>query len=86
MLRSGSYNLGSFPAQTQRLITIPLDMPSDDYAIVVSNATVVGYWTKMQFSLSGRPRRDGFDVLCYNDASSNTVSNAYFRWLALWVR
>ena len=86
VLRSGSYNLGSFPAQTQRLITIPLDMPSDDYAIVVSNATVVSYWTKMQFSLSGRPRRDGFDVLCYNDASSNTVSNAYFRWLALWVR
>ena len=86
MLRSGVYHLGSVAAQEQRLIHINLDMPSADYAVAVSNATVVSYWTKMRFSIFGDLRKDGFDVLCYNDDPTITVSKAYFRWVALLVR
>ncbi|WP_417570753.1 hypothetical protein [Parolsenella catena] len=86
VLRYGSYYLGSVAAQEQRLIHIKLDMPSAGYAIAVSNASVVSFWTKMRFSLCGDTRKDGFDVLCYNDDPTMPVSKAYFRWVALWVR
>lgn len=86
MLRCGVYHLGSVAAQEQRLIHFKLDMPSADYAVAVSNATVVSFWTKMRFSIWGDLRKDGFDVLCYNDDQTMPVSNAYFRWVALWVR
>lgn len=86
VLRSGSYYMGSVAAHEQRLIHIKLDMPSAGYAVAVSNASGVSFWTKMRFSLYDAPRKDGFDVLCYNDDPTMPVSNAYFRWVALWVR
>lgn len=86
MLRYGVYYLGSVAAQEQRLIHIKLDMPSADYAIAVSNASIVSFWTKMRFSLWGDTRKDGFDVLCYNDDPTMPVSKAYFRWVALWTK
>mgnify|MGYP004464655551 FL=1 len=57
-------------------------MPSADYGVAVTNATIVGNWTWMRVTLWGNPTESGFVVRVYNDASS-PISNAYFRWVAI---
>ena len=84
-MRSGLVNLGSMRAQLGIDYRVALDMPSTDYAVAVTNATAVSYWTKISVAVVGDLARDGFTVRVYNDDSSATVSNVYFRWMALYM-
>lgn len=85
-MRQGSYHLGSLVHQHPVEVTIPVSMPDANYAVAVSNATAVNYWTWVRLSVVGVPRADGFTVRAYNDNGSVDVSDVWFRWVALWMR
>ena len=57
-------------------------MPSSDYGIAVTNATVVANWTWVRLTIVGDPGPNSFIVRVYNDTDS-PVSNVYFRWVAI---
>lgn len=85
VMRSGLVNLGSMRAQLGIDYRVALDMPSADYAVAVVNATAASYWTKVCVTVVGDLAKDGFTVRVYNDDTSTTVSNVYFRWMALYM-
>ena len=76
------YNVGYLAAQEEKQIAIPVSMPSGDYGVSVTNATVVANWTWVRVCVVGDPSASRFVVRVYNDASS-PVSNVYFRWVAI---
>lgn len=74
--------IGYLKAGEQKDTRIAVDMPTADYGVAVSNATIVSNWTWMRITVVGDPSKSGFTVRVYNDASS-PISNAYFRWVAI---
>ena len=76
------YNVGYLAAQEQKQVVIPVSMPSGDYGVAVTNATVVANWTWVRLSIVGDPTASGFVVRVYNDTDS-AISNVYFRWVAM---
>lgn len=57
-------------------------MPSSEYGVAVTNATVVANWTWVRLTIVGDPNQDQFIVHVYND-TSGPISNVYFRWVAI---
>lgn len=78
----GVYNVGYLKAQEQKEITVHVSMPSSDYGVAVTNATVVANWTWVRLSIVGDPNKNYFIVRVYNDTTT-PVSNVYFRWVAI---
>ena len=78
----GVQQIGYLKAGEQKDTRIAVDMPTADYGVAVSNATIVSNWTWMRITIVGDPSKSGFTVRVYNDASS-PISNAYFRWVAI---
>lgn len=78
----GVQQIGYLKAGEQKDTRIAVDMPTADYGVAVSNATIVSNWTWMRITVVGDPSKNGFTVRVYNDASS-PISNAYFRWVAI---
>lgn len=74
--------IGYLKAGEQKDTRIAVDMPTADYGVAVSNATIVANWTWMRITIVGDPSKSGFTVRVYNDSSS-PISNAYFRWVAI---
>ena len=85
VLRSGCYHVGNVGPNSGANVTVPLSMPSTDYAISITNATSGNGWTKACFSAPNNLRKDGFDVAVWNDAQYTTL-NVWFWWSALLVR
>ena len=78
----GVYNVGRLEAQEEKHVTIPVSMPSSDYGVAVTNATVVANWTWVRLTIVGDPGPGSFIVRVYNDTST-PISNVYFRWVVI---
>ena len=85
VIRNGCYHVGGVGPGSGANVTVPLSMPSTDYAISITNATSGGGWTKICFSAPNNLRKDGFDVAVWNDSNYTTL-NVWFLWSALLVR
>lgn len=85
ILRNGCYHVGNVGPGSGANVTVPLSMPSTDYAISVTNATGGDDWKKARFSGPNNLRKDGFDVAVWNDAQYTTL-NVWFWWSAFLVR
>ena len=85
VVRNGCYHVGNVGPNSGVNVTVPLSMPSTDYAISITNATGGNGWTKACFSAPNNLRKDGFDVAVWNDAQYTTL-NVWFWWSALLVR
>lgn len=84
VLRNGCYHVGSVSPGRGANVTVPLSMPSTDYAISITNATSGDGWTKICFSAPNNLRKNGFDVAVWNDTQYTTL-NVWFWWLAVWA-
>lgn len=84
-MRQGRYHVGNVGPGSGANVTVPLSMPSTDYAISITNATGGNGWTKACFSAPNNLRKEGFDVAVWNDAQYTTL-NVWFWWSALLVR
>lgn len=85
VVRNGCYHVGNVGPNSGVNVTVPLSMPSTDYAISITNATGGNGWTKACFSAPNNLRKDGFDVAVWNDAQYTTL-NVWFWWSAFLVR
>ncbi len=85
VMRCGCYHVGGVGPGSGANVTVPLSMPSTDYAISITNATSGDGWTKICFSAPNNPRKNGFDVAVWNDTNYTTL-NVWFWWSALLVR
>ena len=84
VLRNGCYHVGNVGPGSGANVTVPLSMPSDDYAVAITNATSGNGWTKACFSGPNSLRANGFDVAVWNDAQYTTL-NVWFWWVAVYV-
>lgn len=85
IVRQGCYHVGIVGPGSGANVTVPLSMPSTDYAISITNATGGSGWTKACFSAPNNLRKEGFDVAVWNDAQYTTL-NVWFWWFAFLVR
>lgn len=85
IVRHGCYHVGNVGPGSGANVTVPLSMPSTDYAISITNATGGNGWTKACFSAPNNLRTNGFDVAIWNDAQYTTL-NVWFWWSAFLVR
>ncbi len=85
-MRCGSYHVGAVAYNSGVAVKVPVSMPSSNYAVAVSNATVEDYWSWVRLTVVGNLSADGFTVRVYNDSASTNLSNVWFRWVALWLR
>lgn len=85
IVRQGCYHVGNVGPGSGANVTVPLSMPSTDYAISITNATSGDGWTKICFSAPNNLRKSGFDVAVWNDTNYTTL-NVWFWWSALLVR
>lgn len=85
IVRQGCYHVGNVGPGSGANVTVPLSMPSTDYAISITNATGGSGWTKACFSAPNNLRKEGFDVAVWNDAQYTTL-NVWFLWSAFLVR
>ena len=85
IVRNGCYHVGNVGPGSGANVTVPLSMPSTDYAISITNATGGNGWTKACFSALNNLRTNGFDVAVWNDDQYTTL-NVWFRWSAFLVR
>lgn len=83
-MRNGRYHVGNVGPGSGANVTVPLSMPSDDYAVAITNATSGNGWTKACFSGPNSLRKNGFDVAVWNDAQYTTL-NVWFWWVAVYV-
>ena len=85
VMRCGCYHVGNVGPGSGANVTVPLSMPSTDYAISITNATSGDGWTKICFSAPNNLRKNGFDVAVWSDTNYTTL-NVWFWWSALLVR